>query len=295
MDIGISFPRPLDQAPDDPAAVRDFAQAVEGMGYRFIGAGEHILGADIANRPGWKGPYTQHDAWHDPFAFFGFLAACTNSVILHTSVLVLPLRQTALVAKQAAEVDILSRGRMRLAIGVGWNTVEFEALNEDFRTRGKRTEEQIEVLRALWTQEVVTYHGRWHHISEAGLNPLPVQRPIPIWMGGSADAVMQRVARLGDGWTPELQLDAIGPALERFRGFLAEAGRDPASVAVAARMRLAPGDPESWARDYRAWQELGITDLQALTQTAGYTSLDQHQMLLRRFMDTVKEVSGSSR
>jgi probable F420-dependent oxidoreductase len=288
MEIGISFPRPLDQVADDPSAIRDFAQAVEGMGYSFIGAGEHILGVDLTNRPDWKGPYSHHDAWHEPFAFFGFLAACTTSVKLHTSILVLPLRQTALVAKQAAEVDILSRGRMRIAIGVGWNTVEFEALNEDFKTRGQRTDEQIEVLRALWTQEVVTYHGRWHHIAEAGLNPLPIQRPIPIWHGGSADRVMKRVARFGDGWTPELQLDTFGPALERFQGHLAEAGRDPASVDVAARMRLFPGDPDTWARDFRAWQGLGITHLQALTQTAGFPTLDQHLALLRQFMETVK-------
>ena len=196
MRIGVIFPQI--EIGSDPAAIRDYAQAAEELGYHYLLAFDHVLGANSASRPGWRG-YRHTDMFHEPFVLFGYLAGVTKNIELTTGVLILPQRQTALVAKQAASLDIVSGGRLRLGIGIGWNPVEYEALGEDFHNRGLRSEEQIEVLRALWTQELVTYDGKWHGITDAGLNPLPVQQPIPIWFGGSSDLVLQRIARLGDG------------------------------------------------------------------------------------------------
>src|SRR6478752_3439105 len=184
MRIGVVFPQT--ELGGDVGAVRAYGQRVEELGFTHILAYDHVVGADPDVHTGWGGPYDVHTTFHEPLVMFGFLAALTRSVELVTGVIILPQRQTALVAKQAAEVDLLSGGRLRLGIGTGWNAVEYEALNEDFHNRGARSEEQIAVLRALWTQPVVTFEGRWHHIDAAGINPLPVQRPIPIWLGGEA-------------------------------------------------------------------------------------------------------------
>src|SRR4029453_17668221 len=198
MNIGVVFPQV--EIGQDPAVVRDYAQTVEGLGYTPLLVFDHLPGANPERPGGWKGPYTYRHLFHEPFVLFGYLAAVTERVELVTGILILPQRQTALVAKQAAVVDVLSRGRLRLGIGIGWNFVEYEALGENFKNRGRRSEEQIEVLRALWTKELVTFTGRWHKITDAGINPLPVQRPIPIWLGGGAEQVLRRIARLGDGW-----------------------------------------------------------------------------------------------
>ena len=288
MELGVAFPQ--DSTMLDPGATRDFAQAVESMGYSFIHGGEHILGADPTNRPGFSGPYTHKNIWREPFPLHGFLAACTSRITLGTSILVLPLRQTALVAKQAAEVDVLSGGRFRLGIGVGWNEVEFEALGMGVHTRGKRSEEQIEVLRALWTQEVVTFHGKWHTISEAGINPLPVQRPIPIWFGGgSVESALRRIARLGDGWIPPGRHGETGPMVQRFKELLREAGRDPAAVAISGRVNIGGQTPEQWREACKGWQSIGATHLGASTNGAGVTSPGGHIDLLRRFIEEVRK------
>src|SRR5512145_2775507 len=188
MKIGVVFPQV--EIGNDPAAIRDYAQAVEGMGFTHILAFDHVLGANPDRPGGWKGPYTFRHPFHEPFVLFGFLAAATGRVELVSGILILPQRQTALVAKQAATVDVLSGGRLRLGVAVGWNFVEYEALGENFATRGRRIEEQIEVLRALWTRELVTVQGQWHRITDAGIHPLPVQRPIPLWIGGLSDAAL---------------------------------------------------------------------------------------------------------
>src|SRR3712207_5049701 len=201
MRLGAIFPQLESGA--DPVAIRDYAQAVEGMGYDHILIYDHVLGADTASRPNWRGPYTAQSLFHEPFVLYGYFAAVTERVELVTDVIILPQRQTALVAKQAAEIDVLSGGRLRLGVGIGWNEVEYEALGESFRNRGARSEEQIEVLRLLWTQEVVDFQGRWHTITAAGINPLPVRRPIPLWIGGTAEPVLRRIGRLGDGWFPQ--------------------------------------------------------------------------------------------
>lgn len=260
----------------DPSGIARWARAVEGMGYRHVLAYDHVLGADPAPRPGWRG-YTHQDLFHEVFVLFGYLAAITESVELVTGVLILPQRQTALVAKQAAEVDVLSRGRLRLGIGVGWNPVEYEALGEDFGTRGARSEEQIEVLRALWAEPTITYQGRWHTVVDAGLEPRPPRGGIPIWIGGTAEPVLRRVARIGDGWLPQQPPDAESAAtLERLRGYVAEAGRSPDDVGIEARITLANVPREERADFVAGWADLGATHLCVSTMGLGFTDIDQH-------------------
>ena len=238
MRLGVVFPQT--EIGPDPGAVRAFAQAAEELGYDHLLAYDHVLGADTTNRPDWPGPYRAEHEFHEIFVLFGYLAAVAPGLELVTGVLVLPQRQTALVAKQAAEIDLLTGGRFRLGVGLGWNFVEFEALGEDFANRGRRSEEQIEVLRRLWTEPVVDFEGSWHRIPAAGINPLPVQRPIPVWIGGSAEAAIRRTARLADGFFPQRPLEGGWPAtMERFRGWIEEAGprsrRDGGRVAAQRR------------------------------------------------------------
>jgi probable F420-dependent oxidoreductase len=197
MRIGVVLPSY--EIPADPAAISEFAVSVEHMGYAHLAVMDHVIGADLTHRPGWGERETLVD-FHEPFVVFGYLASVTRRLEFVTDVLVLPQRQTILVAKQAAEVDVLSSGRLRLGVGIGWAEPEFQVLNEEYRTRGRRLEEQIALLRALFTQDVVTFHGRWHHIEKMGLRPLPVRRSIPIWLGGGADVTLRRVASMGDGW-----------------------------------------------------------------------------------------------
>jgi len=219
-----------------------------------------------------------------------YLAALTSRIELVTAVIILPQRQTALLAKQAAQVDVLSGGRLRLGIGIGWNDVEYEALNENFHDRGKRSEEQVELLRALWTNEIVDFQGRWHSIPGAGIKPLPVQRPIPVWFGGGrSDGVLRRIARMGDGWFPQLQADEQGrERMAAFRNFVAEAGRSQDDVGVDARVALSRGGVDGALRDADAWREMGASHVSFNTLRAGLASADEHIDALRRF----KEAAG---
>lgn len=284
MQIGVTFPQTEIGA--DPAAVREYVQAVESLGYSHIVAYDHVLGADITHRPGWT-DYTHRDMFHEPFVLFGYLAALTPLELV-TAVIILPQRQTALVAKQAAEVDILTGGNFRLGVGVGWNPVEFEALGMNFHTRGRVIEEQVEVMRLLWRQEVVTYKGKYHTITEAGLNPLPVGRSIPVWMGGRKDALLRRVARMADGWFPqEPPDDKMRETLERLRGYIREAGRDPSTVGIEARMSTKTGNLDEWVRQTEAWRALGATHISINTMGAGYKSLAEHIDALRRYKAAV--------
>jgi probable F420-dependent oxidoreductase len=219
---------------------------------------------------------------------FGYLAALTKLELV-TAVIILPQRQAVLVAKQAAEVDVLSGGKLRLGVGIGWNPVEYEALGMDFHTRGRAIEEQIEVMRLLWSQEVVSYQGHAHTIVEAGLNPLPVRRSIPVWMGGTSERALRRIARLGDGWFPQGPPDEdMHATLEQLRTWTAEAGRDPAALGIEARISAASGDLSTWVRQTEAWQALGATHASLNTMNAGYTSLDQHLEALRVYAKAVK-------
>lgn len=278
MKLGAIFP--TTSFGTDPAAIRDFAQTIEGAGFDYIRAAEHVVGGHPdRQRPGER-VHTYETPYHEPFVLFGFMAGATRRLEFATGILILPQRQTALVAKQAAELDLLTGGRLRLGVGVGRNWMEYEALNEDFHTRGRRIEEQVEVLRRLWTEELVTFHGRWHHLERVGLNPMPVQRPIPIWMGSyttPVERVIQRIARLADGWFPQFPPnEEFRALLERLRGYARAAGRDPASIGLDVAINVARGTPEEWLEQARAWEALGATHLAASTMGAGYTSPQQH-------------------
>jgi probable F420-dependent oxidoreductase len=265
----------------DPAALREYAQAAEEFGYDHLLAYDHVLGADPAGRPGWKG-YTHQDLFHEPFVLFGYLAGLTARIEFTTGVIVLPQRQTALVAKQATEVDILSGGRLRLGVGVGWNEVEYEALGQDFHTRGKRLEEQIALLRRLFAEEVVTFAGRWDRVEQAGLNPLPTRRAIPIWLGGAADTLLARVVAMGDGWFPQMRPEPEGrAAMDKLRALAEAAGRDPHTIGIEARLSLKDQTMADLERTARAWQALGATHIGVNTMGAGLTSMSRHIAAIR--------------
>ncbi len=231
------------------------------------------------------------DAAQGALVLFAYLGALTKTIGFMSGVLILPQRQTALVAKQAAEVDVLTGGRLRLGVGIGWNDVEYEALNEDFHNRGRRVSEQIAVLRALWTQPVVDFHGRWHRISRAGLNPLPVQRPIPLWLGGMSEAAIKRAARIGDGWFPMARPGGseIHEAIGRLRLYALEAGRDPAQVGVQVQTSVARRSPEDWRADLEQWREIGANYVCVNTMGAGFTTPMEHIDAIRRYREAVGE------
>jgi probable F420-dependent oxidoreductase len=284
MQIGVTFPQTEIGA--DPAGVRDYAQAADELGYKHLLVFDHVLGADPTNRPGWQ-RYTDKHMFHEPFVLFGYLAALTKLELV-TGVIILPQRQTVLVAKQAAEVDVLTGGKFRLGVGVGWNQVEYEALNMNFHTRGRAIEEQIEVLRLLWSREVVSYNGKYHTIVEAGLNPLPVRRTIPIWIGGTSDVVLRRIARIGDGWFPQGKPDdAMHATLERLRGYVREAGRPIDAVGIEARLSASEGTFDDLVRWTDAWRKLGATHVSLNTMGAGYSSPSEHITAIRRYKEAV--------
>ena len=284
MQIGVTFPQTEIGA--DPAVIRDYAQAAEGMGYRHLVAFDHVLGADTTHRPGWRG-YTHRQMFHEPFVLFGYLAALTHLEFV-PAVIILPQRQTALVAKQAAEVDVLTGGKLRLGVGVGWNPVEYEALGMNFQARGRVVEEQIEVMRLLWSQEVVSYKGQYHTVTEAGLNPLPVRRSIPVWLGGSADVLLRRVARIGDGWFPQGQPDDhMRRLLERLISYIREAGRDPSTVGIEARVNASEGNLDEWVRQTEGWRALGATHISLNTMGAGFNSPGEHIDAIRRYKEAI--------
>ena len=282
MRIGAVFPQT--EIGDDPTVIADFAQAVEGMGFDHLLVGEHVLGADPADRdPPWTSVFTKDSAFHEPFVLFGYLAGLTASLELVTGVLILPQRQTALVAKQAAEVDILSGGRrLRLGVGIGWNYVEYEALGQDFATRGRRQEEQVRLLRDLWREETLSLSGEWDRIDRAGLNPRP-GREIPIWFGGSSDRLLERAGRTGDGWiaTGGVRAEQAGPIVDKLHASAQAAGRDPRSFGIEA-WASAQDDPKRWAADAERW-ERGATHISMTTTSAGFRSVDEHLEALRRF------------
>ena len=287
-EIGVIFPQTEIGA--DPAAVRDFSQAAEGLGYSFLGIFDHVLGANIdrPDRAGGRWPYTHRDLIHEPLTTLAFIAGVTTRIALMPAVIILPQRQTALVAKQAAEIDVLSGGRLRLGVGLGWNPVEYEALGEDFHNRGKRIEEQVEVLRALWTRDLVTFEGKWHRITDAGLNPLPVQRPIPIWMGGYVDPVLRRIGRMADGWVmvggPGQD---VGSQIEKVRQYAREAGRDPASIGIQGGIRFSAG-PDQWRKDLQTWESVGATHLAVGTRGTGLGSPTAHIDAMRKVSEELR-------
>ena len=267
----------------DPARIRDWAQAAEDLGYAYIEVPEHVGGATA--RDGWTPRYDEKDPFHETFVTLGFLAAVTKTIRLSSGILIAPQRQTALIAKQAAEVDLLSGGRLRLGIGGGWNHVEYEALGADWKTRGARQAEQAEVLRLLWTENVVDFEGRFHHLKGVNIVPPPVQRPIPIWFGGSSDAVVKRAARLGDGWMPIMAPDAEAEQkLAMLRQEMRSHGRDPAKFGIEGWLRMNDDDPQQWGGAAEGWRRLGA-DFVMLYPMWREPSLEAQVDMLRTFRD----------
>ena len=285
MRYGATFP--TTEIGSDPDQIRAYAQAVEAMGYDNILVYDHVVGADPDRPGGWANrPYDIDTAFHEPFVLFGYLAALTTRVELATGLIILPQRQTVLVAKQATALDILSGGRVRLGVGLGWNEVEYEALGENFHNRGRRIEEQVAVMRAFWTQSSVDFDGLWHRISRAGINPLPVQRPIPVWFGGSAPAAVERVGRIGDGWIVLGRPDVAAPLIETLHASARAAGRDPSAIGIEGGLSAA-GSVDDWVASAKAWTKVGATHLTFSTMRVGYTTTDQHIEALRRFKEAV--------
>ena len=294
MELGVTVP--IVEFGDDLGAVREFVQAAEQLGYTHIRILDHVLGADPQYHPKVpRFPYTYQSYIHEPFTLMAFLSGITTTIKLVTGILILPQRQTALVAKQAAEVDVLSGGRLRLGIGIGWNPVEYEALGQDFRTRGRRCEEQIAVLRQLWTQEIVNFEGRDHKISHAGIRPLPIQRPIPIWLGAGSSAnpipterVLKRIGTLADGWFPMFPYDHAGrDVIEKVKEYARSSGRDPGAIGMEGRIRMASNGPEDWLAEAKAWEGMGATHLSASTVGPQTDTIEQHIEALQRLKETI--------
>jgi probable F420-dependent oxidoreductase len=280
MHIGVVFPQT--ELGGDVEAVRAYGVGVEALGFHHILAYDHVLGADRAVHEDWAGPYDVTTTFHEPFVMYGYLAAVVD-IELVTGIIILPQRQTALVAKQAAEVDLLTGGRFRLGVGLGWNHVEYEALGQPFDKRGRRLSEQIDLLRRLWTEGTITYRGEFDRVTGAGLAPPPVQRPIPVWIGGSSEPALRRAGRLADGWFPQVR---PGDDLERSKAIVAAAaeaaGRDPAALGMEGRVTADPADPDRFRRQVDKWRDAGATHLTVNTMGAGQYGVDDHLELLAR-------------
>jgi len=278
---------PQTEIGSDPTVIARFIRDIEAMGFDGLVAYDHVLGAE-PGRPGWSGLYTIESPFHEVMVLLSFAAAITAQLELSPSVLILPQRQTALVAKQAAALDVLSRGRLRLGVGVGWNWVEFEALGMSFNDRGKRIEEQIALLRRLWTDPSVTFDGTWHHVDRAGINPLPVRRPIPLWMGADTDVALRRAARLADGlFSHFLPTDEGAVQATKLWEWVKAAGRERREFGLECRMGATMTDDEL-SRAAERFRAMGATDLEMNTMRAGFTSPDEHLAAYRRFMERVR-------
>ena len=292
MRLGLTFSHP--DLGTDPGFFKEVAQAAEASGFDHLLAAEHVAGGHPDRLRGEK-VHTYDVPYHEPFVLFGFLGGVTHRLELVTSILILPQRQTVLVAKQAAELDLLTGGRLRLGVGVGRNWMEYEVLNASFSDRGVRMEEQIEVLRRLWTDELVTFDGEWHHFDRMGLNPMPVQRPIPVWMGSFAgklvEKVLRRIARIGDGWFPQFPPgDELAAAVERLRGYAVEAGRDPASIGIECGMAIREGDdPERWRDVADRYRAIGATHLRVITAGGGFSDPPAHLAAALRWVEVLKD------
>ena len=291
MKIGVVFPQTEIGAA--PSGVASYAVAVESLKFNHILVYDHVVGADPKGHPGWKGPYTSDSQFHEPMVLFGYLAAITKDVELVTGIVILPQRQTVLVAKQAAEIDVLSNGRLRLGVGIGWNRIEYGALGEDFSNRGTRLEEQVGLLRALWAKEVIDFQGIWHSVTSAGLNPLPVQRPIPIWIGGGADKVLRRIAMIGDGWFPQIKPDAEGRVkISKLFEYAEKANRDPATIGIEGRLNLKDYPESEWPHVVEDWKNIGASHLSINTMGAGLASVEHHVEMISRFAESYKRNFG---
>lgn len=280
MRIGVVFPQTEIGA--DVGAVRAYGETVAGLGYTHVLAYDHVVGADPAAHPGWSGPYDITSTFHEPFVLFGYLAAVVP-IELVTGIIILPQRQTVLVAKQAAEVDLLTQGRFRLGVGLGWNRVEYDALGKSFEDRGRRMDDQIALLRRLWTEASVTHDGGGEAVTGAGLAPLPVQRPIPVWIGAASVPAYRRIGRLADGWFPQLRPgDDLDLALAVIAEASQAAGRDPSAIAMEGRVSWDPADPDRFVRQVERWRSVAASHLSINTMATGQATVDDHLDALTR-------------
>lgn len=296
MKIGVVYPQT--EIEPDAAAVRHYAKSVESMGFTHVLAYDHVIGANTASRPDWNRPYDIDSAFQEPLVLFAYMAGATEQIGFVSGVIILSQRQAVLVAKQAACVDVLCGGRLRLGIGTGWNEIEYEALGVPFDERGKRIEEQVSVLRALWTERAVSFTGEYHSISDAGLKPMPVQQPIPVWFGGGSDRpwfneqardrIIRRIARIGDGWIPQWQPDDRGQELlGRLREHCAEIGRDPATIGLEGRVDASRAASDGWRATAESWRSIGASHLCVNTMGDGLFGVDAHLARLAEFREAV--------
>lgn len=285
MKIGIVFPH--NEIGTDAGAIRAYAQGVEALGADHILIYDHVLGADPNRDGGWSGPYDKDVAFHEPFTTFAFMAAVTSTVEFCTAVLILPQRQTALVAKQAAELAILSENRFRLGVGTGWNEVEYEALNVPFEQRGTRQSEQVKYMRQLWESDAFSFEGKFHNMTKASILPRPT-KSIPIWFGGGAPALLRRCARLGDGWIPiGTPNESTGEQIEYMKSVRLEAGGSWESFGIQAQAQIRGGSPERWQSHFNRWKELGCTHIAVATHTVGNQSVDEHLASAAQYFEAV--------
>lgn len=287
MRLGVILPQT--EIGDDPIVLRDYAQAAEDLGYDHILAFDHVLGAQPGDhRPGFSHVYDYKTTFHEPFVLFAYLGALTSRIEFVTGILILPQRQTALVAKQAAEVDLLTNERLRLGVANGWNDAEYESLNENFHNRGRRIEEQVEVMRRLWTEEVVTFEGKWHKLNHMAIMPRP-RRSIPVWFGGMSEAVMKRAARIGDGWYPQFRPGGPDPkeTLDRFHSYVREYGRDPADLGIQTTVAFGGTSPEEWIQRLELFESLAVSHVCVNTMGAELSSPRDHIEAIRSYKEAV--------
>lgn len=286
MKLGLSFPQT--EIGTDPSKIKDFMQSAEDLGYDFITFVDHVLGEEAPRGASFAGNYTRDFMFHEVMVLMGYAAAVTNKIGLGTAVMILPQRQAVLVAKQAAEVDLLSGGRLRLGVGLGWNKVEYDGLGMLFGNRAKRFSEQIDVMRELWSQRVVEYRGDFHNFDSAGINPEPIQRPIPVWIGAMKEVAVRRAARVGDGWFMYPRQDPGDEAhamISTYRQAAAEAGREPDSLGVNATVFANQGSgPDEWRSIMEKWERMGVNELTFRTAESDLENLEAH-------MDAIKKMA----
>ena len=297
MQLGATLP--VTDIGTDPAVIRDYAQAAEGLGFDYLHTPDHVLGASPDTDSQGRRIGTTANAYHDPFVLFGFLAGCTRRIGFAVGVLILAQRQTALVAKQAACLDVLSGGRFRLGVGVGWNEVEFVGLGENFRNRGRRSEEQVRVMQALWAKPHIDFTGEFHRIDNAGINPRPASGRVPIWFGGHAEATFQRAAKYGDGFMPLAYPpgDAAIAAFKKLRVLIVAAGRNPSEVGLEVWTSPGAGGAEDWRGEIAFWKQAGVTHVTAHTnyssahhqRIAGHSAAD-HLAALKDYRQAVADL-----
>jgi probable F420-dependent oxidoreductase len=287
MRIGSVFPQT--ESGTDPGAIKEYVQSIEALGFDHVLAFDHVIGANADSRPGWSGAYRHSDSFYEPLVLFGNIAGMTEKLELATGIIILPQRQTALVAKQAATVDLLSGGRLRLGIGIGWNPVEYEALGEDFNNRGKRSEEQIELLRRLWAENLLTFKGKYHKITDAGLNPLPPDKSIPIWFGGSSNQVLKRVAKMGNGWMATGKPDeAKKEMLAKISEHIKTEKRNPKEVGIESWVNLKDTSEKEIEEEILGWKNLGATHISVNTMNCQMNFPEDHIKANEKFINMAR-------